>query len=483
MSLSLAKYWSKYWALALVILALAILVIAGLRQPISESVSYPEKPINVFIGFAAGGSQDLAGRALAKELQKILGQPVAVVNQPGAASMVSAHNVANSRPDGYSIWFGSAGTLVLKSELEHTQVDFFENFELLGLTGKVVPAIGVPVDSPFNSIQDIIDAAHAKPGELRWSHNGRGAAFMAMGTSFIEVNDLDVVGVPFQGAKAMRLALFANQVDFGLLSEGDRLMFGEKKMKVLASMRQSREGIVDADLPTLGELGIPFVEIHSPIGMMVPKGTPEHVVTTLRNAIAEAAASEDFQKTMARLYIPYLYMNAGDGTKFVAEIHDNVQQLLPALSAEGNSESVAADSLMAPRAVGLFLLVLLIYQVIVYFRSVKTNKAAGNKTADIETNQSGEAAVENIFDLQLFLRSSGPLLLLLCIYGLFHGWFGYLIATALSGYAVFALFGNRLNKVLLHGSIGAIIFYFLFVNLLNVYDPPGTLLDVSNVFR
>lgn len=459
-------------------MAFAVLIVAGIRQPTSESTRFPEKPIKMFIGFAAGGSQDLAGRALAKELQKILGQPVPVVNQPGAASMVSASTVAGSRPDGYTVWFGSAGTLVLKSELDHTEVDFFEDFELLGLTGKVVPAIGVPIDSPFQSVQDIIDAARETPGDLRWAHNGRGAAFMAMGASFIEANDLDVVGVPFQGAKGMRLALFANQVDFGLVSEGDRLMFGEEKMRVLASMRQSKERVVDLELPTLGELGIPFFKISSPIGLMAPKGMPEHVVTTLRDAVADAAAREDFQETMTRLYTPAQYMDASEGTAFVGQLRENVQQILPVLKSGGDDESAVAGSLMAPRALGLLLVLLIACQIFAYLRSRNGGEAPGRETS----GNDDESTIGDRLDPHLFLRSSGPLLLLLCGYGLLHGWFGYLMATALCGYAVFALFGNRLNTVLLHGSISAVVFYIIFINVLNIYDPPGILLDVSNVF-
>ena len=470
--------FTRFWPLALVVVAFAILVVAGTRSPVAESGSYPEKPIKMIVGFAAGGSQDLAGRALAKELQQILGQPVPVVNQPGAASMLAAYNVAKSRPDGYTIWFGSAGTLVLKSELQQTEVDFFEDFELIGLTGLLVPAIGVPADSPFDSVQDIVDAARERPGELRWSHNGRGAAFMAMGTSFIAASELDVVGVPFQSAKGMQLALFAGQVDFGMLSESDRLRFGDTKMKVLASMRHSRDGALDGDLPALGELDIPFVAIDSPVGAMVPKGTPGHVVRTLREAVAEAVTRDEFRETMIRLYIPVARINPDEGTQLISEIRNNVQTLLPALKPPMNAGSIVPSSLSAPFAIGLFLVVLIAYQGSVHIRSRKDNRAQGKKI-----RRAGEDAIAEGVALQPLLLFSGPLLLLMGGYGVLHGWFGYLIATALTGYAVLALFGNRLNTVLLCGTAGAIVFYFIFVDLLGVHDPPGSLLDVSHLFK
>ena len=102
--------------------------------------------------------------------------------------MIAADRVAKSRPDGYTVWFGSAGTLVTKEALGQAPTSYGEGLKLSGLTGTLVAALGVPIGSPFKSVQDIVDAAKAKPGKLRWSHNGIGAAFMAMGQGFISAN-------------------------------------------------------------------------------------------------------------------------------------------------------------------------------------------------------------------------------------------------------------------------------------------------------
>lgn len=469
---------SKYAPLSLVILAFVALVIAGLSQQAAEPEAYPDKPIKMFVGFAAGGSTDLAGRALASELQNILGQPVPVFNQPGAGSMIAARKVAGSRADGYTIWFGSLGTLMLKSGLNHTSLDFFEDFRLIGLTGKVVPAIGVPTPSPYYAVQDIIEAARARPGELRWAHNGMGAAFAAMGASFVSENDLDIVGVPFQGAKGVRLAIFADQVDFGVVSEGERLMFGEKKVRVLASLRNSREGAVDADLPTIGELGLPFVEIDSPVGVLVPKDTPEHVVARLEEAVAQAAASEAFRSTMARLHIAAINLDSEQGVALATRLRSKVQTLLPVLKSRSGAESVATGPLIAPLAVGGLLAILAVIEAFAFLRARQRGVAPAALSDEVD-----QASATRGTDLQLMFRSAGPLMLIMGVYGLIHGWFGYLIATALCGYAVFALFGNRMNTALVHGSAGAAVLYAIFIGILNIYDPPGTVLDVSHVLR
>ena len=305
--------------------------IAAICLATTAQADYPEKPINMVIGFAAGGGTDLAGRALAVELQDILGQPVVVVNQPGAASMIAAGTVAGARPDGHTVWFGSAGTLATTEVLGQAPTTFGEGLKLAGLSGALVAAIGAPPDSPFTSVQDIIDAARERPGELRWSHNGVGAAFMVMGQGFVTANELDVVGVPFQGADAIRGALTGSQVDFGVLNAGDRLRLGDDQFKVFAAITSSRDEVIDPDLPTLSELGLDFVEVPSPIGVLVPGETPDEVVATLSAAIEEATGRDSFIEAMTNLYIPVRHMGPEEGTAYIETLRANAETLLPSL--------------------------------------------------------------------------------------------------------------------------------------------------------
>ncbi|MDO6732613.1 tripartite tricarboxylate transporter substrate binding protein [Marinovum sp. 2_MG-2023] len=312
---------------SLIVAAVATAAFAGADEARAE---YPEKPINMIIGFAAGGGTDLAGRVLAKELQDAMGQPVVVVNQPGAASMIAAANVAKARPDGYTIWFGSAGTLVTQQELGRTPIGK-DDLTLAGLTGHLVAAIGVPVDSPFQAVGDIVAAAKERPGELRWSHNGVGSAFMAMGQGFVTANGLDVVGVPFQGAANLRQALTAKQVDFGVLNAGDRLRLGDKDFRILGVIAKSRDLVLDDELKTLDEEGVAFIDVPSPIGVYVPADLPEEVVARLSDAIKVATESEGFIEGMENIDIPVTHLGAEDATGYVEEIRKHLQEILPHL--------------------------------------------------------------------------------------------------------------------------------------------------------
>lgn len=307
---------------------LAVVLMMTAAGPVQAE--YPKRPINLIVGFKAGGYTDLAARTLAIELRKVLGKPVVVVNKPGAASIIAARFVAGARPDGYTLWFGSAGTLVLKRELGKSDVDFFEDFKLAGISGQLVPALAVPNDRPYKTIQDIIDAAKAKPGVLRWGHNGRGSAFMAAGVGFIVANGLDVQEVPFSGGKGSRNALFGNQVDFGMCNAADRVKFGTK-MRVLAAFSDTRENVLDTELSTMAEKGIRFIAIDSPVGVLAPKGVPEDIMAKLSDAIDKAVSQPSYKQGMDKLFMPSKYLNQKDGNAYVSKIRKNVREILPHL--------------------------------------------------------------------------------------------------------------------------------------------------------
>ncbi|MGQ7843817.1 Bug family tripartite tricarboxylate transporter substrate binding protein [Granulosicoccus sp. 3-233] len=310
----------------------SLLVALAVSTPLIAA-DYPVKPINLIIGFNAGGGTDLTGRALAAELQDVMGKPVVIVNKPGAASMIAASFVSKSRADGYTLWYGSIGSMILAKELGKSELDVFSDFKQAGTVSRLVPAIAVPVNSPYQSLQDLIDDARKRPGELRWAHNGSGSAFMAAGVGFITANDLDVQAVPFSGSAKTRQALIGEQVDFGVENMNSEVNYGEK-MRILGVLRQSKSDLIDPSVPAAGEEGIDFIGIDSPVGVLAPAGTSDEVMAILSDAIAEAASTEGFRAAMEKLLFPVALVPASDTTAQAESILANVNSILPTLKSE-----------------------------------------------------------------------------------------------------------------------------------------------------
>nr|WP_306266177.1 tripartite tricarboxylate transporter substrate binding protein [Pararhizobium sp. IMCC3301] len=311
------------------ILAGTMIALAGFATA-PALAEYPEKPINLVIGFSAGGGTDLTGRALAVHLRNVLGKPVVVVNKPGAASMIAAKFVADSRPDGYTLWYGSVGTMILARELEKSELGVDTDFVQAGTTTRLVPAIAVPVESPYQTLQDLLDDAKARPGELRWAHGGAGSAFMASGVGFIEANGLEVQAVPFSGTAKARLAIIGGQVDFGIQNMNASMNFGEK-MRILGVLRGSKQELIDKSVPAAGELGIDYIAIDSPVGILAPAGTPEDVLKILASAVAEAETSDAYREAMEKLQFPIAVVPQSETAAQAGAILENVRRILPKL--------------------------------------------------------------------------------------------------------------------------------------------------------
>lgn len=294
---------------------------------------YPEKPITMIIGFKAGGGTDLTGRALAGALSSEIGQPIAVVNQPGAASMIAAKSVADAVADGYTLWYGSLGTMILKKELGQFNLNPVADFEQTGTVSRLVPSIAVGIDSKYGSIQELIEDAKANPGKLRWGHGGVGSAFMASGVGFVQANELDVVAVPFSGSAKSRAGLIAGDIDFAIQNMNSEMKFGDK-VRILGVLRASKDELIDQNVPAMGELGVDFVAIDSPVGILLPKGTPADVVEKLSAAIAVAANNAEYQETLAKLKFPLAIVPQSEGAAQANTIEENIRKILPALKGE-----------------------------------------------------------------------------------------------------------------------------------------------------
>ena len=291
---------------------------------------YPEKPITMVIGFKAGGGTDLTGRALAAALQEELGAQIAVVNQPGAASMIAAANVAKARPDGYTLWYGSIGTMILKNKLGQSELDPMDNFVQLGTATRLVPAIAVSADSKYQTIHELLADAKARPGELRWGHGGAGSAFMASGVGFIEGNGLDVVAVPFSGTAKARQGMIAGTVDFYIENMNIEMKMKDK-IRILGVMRGSKSDLIDQNVPALGDEGVSFIAIDSPVGLLAPLGTPKETADKLAAALVKAANSPAYAEAMAKLKFPVAPVSQADGSDQIVTIRTNVEKILPGL--------------------------------------------------------------------------------------------------------------------------------------------------------
>ncbi len=276
----------------------AATAVMTLTAATSYAADWPKRPINLVVPYKAGGGTDAYARAISAAAKGVLKVPVVVVNKPGSGGLNGANSVVGARPDGYTMMMTSGGSFLLSTMMRDTKIDALESFDFVAQVGQLKTSLMVPANSPFKSVQDVIDTAKSKPGSLRWAHSGRGGFHFVGGLGFLAGNDIEAQDVPFKGGGPTRAALIGEQADFGFLGVQQHKGF-EDKIRALGVNSQERDAIM-SDVPAFGELKVPFAAVSSPVVVFAPKGTPAEIVSAMETALETIAAKPEFAETLEK---------------------------------------------------------------------------------------------------------------------------------------------------------------------------------------
>ncbi len=277
----------------------ALVALMGVLTTGAFAANYPKRPINVIVPYKAGGGVDTYARALAATASKgIVKVPLVVVNKAGSGGLNGAQGVVGAKPDGYTFMLTSGGSFLLSTMTRTTKIDALESFDFVAQVGELTTALMVPVNSPFKTVQDLIDAAKAKPGSLRWAHSGRGGFHNVAGLGFLAKNGIKAQDVPFKGGGPARAALIGAQTDFGFIGIQQLAGF-ESQIRALAVNAAERDSVMK-DVPSFGELNIPFAKISSPVILAAPNGTSPEIIAFLQDAMKKITEEKGFAETLAK---------------------------------------------------------------------------------------------------------------------------------------------------------------------------------------
>lgn len=293
----------------------------------------PRRPINAILPYSAGGGTDALARAAAASAGGILPVPLVIVNKPGSSGITGATEAAAARPDGNTVMVTSAGSFLLTSMLRDTDVNPFDSFDIIAQIGNLTPAVIVPANSPFQSIEGLVEAARANPGSLRWAHNGRGGFHQVAGQSFLNRNALEAQDVPFKGGGPTRAAVIGAQVDFAFVGIQQAAGF-ENELRVLALVAAERDPIRD-DVPTLAELGFDYVAVSSPIVFFAPKGTDPEIVAGMEAALQAITETQQFADLMRERGNVPAFLSGTDTETRLRQMQADTQPVIDVLKSQG----------------------------------------------------------------------------------------------------------------------------------------------------
>lgn len=278
--------------------AVITLAAATVSSSFAQAAKWPTRPINIIVPYKAGGGTDAYARALSAAAKGIFKVPVVVVNKPGSGGLNGAKSAVNARPDGHTFMMTSGGSFLLSTLTRKTDLDALESFNFVAQIGLLQTSLMVPKNSPFKDVGDVIKAAKDKPDSLRWAHSGRGGFHYVGGLGFMQNNGIKVQDVPYKGGGPTRAALIGEQADFGFLGVQQLAGF-EEQLRALAVNSEQRDGIMK-EVPSFGELGVPFAAVSSPVIVFAPKDTSADIVAKMEQALEKIAAKPEFAELLIK---------------------------------------------------------------------------------------------------------------------------------------------------------------------------------------
>ncbi len=306
----------------------------GIAQP-----SFPERgrPITMIIPYPPGGGNDITGRLLVPELERALGTSIVVMNRAGAGSQIGMQQLAEARPDGYTIAYGLwPSTITLYLTPGRTAPFTRDSFAPLAMHIIDPGVLVVPQPRPFQSFADLLAAARARPGVismadagiLGWEHLASSQLQWSLG---IELNQ-----VHYAGGGGVARAILSNEIDATMMTTSFALpLIRDGQVRPLAMLAPQRSAMLP-DVPTMAEAGMALAA-GSARGFVAPAGTPEPILRRLAEALDTAINSEAHRAQLQRIGLAPTFLGRAEFAAYWRSEEDRLRPILQELARRGQN--------------------------------------------------------------------------------------------------------------------------------------------------
>ena len=295
-------------------------LIAALGCGAGAAQDYPNKPIRIMVGFAAGGIADLGARLLADHITRETGQTVVVENRTAAAGTVAGLAVAKAAPDGYTLGLVLSGQLVINPFVQKNMpFDVLKELVPVAAIGEAPQMIAINAEVPAKTLKEFVALAKAKPGSLNYGSAGHGSLPHLSAAEFVRQAGIEMVHVPYKGNAPATADLLAGRIQ--LLSSsigGLRAGLDAGKTRLLLVAAKARLPYIP-DVPTSGEAGIPDYLMTVWLGVVAPTGTPKPVVDRIHALVQGMLKDATMVKRMANAAIDVMPMSQAEFAAFVKD--------------------------------------------------------------------------------------------------------------------------------------------------------------------
>ena len=277
--------------------ALALACGATLAQ---APAAWPSQPLNFVVSQSAGGSIDIAARLIGQRLGNPLGQAVVIDNRAGANGMIAGEAVARAT-DGHTFLMTSPSALTINQHIyKKVPYETLRDFTPVTQTTSISFLLVVNAASPYKSVAELVSAAKAKPGAVRYASAGIGNQSQLAAELLADAAGVDFLHVPYKGEAPAINDLLGGQVDF-IFGTMPALLAQVKAGKLRAlAVGQPQRSAAAPEVPSMAEAGYPAVAVSGWTAIVAPAGTPAPVVKRLQEEVAKVLAQPDVRETLSK---------------------------------------------------------------------------------------------------------------------------------------------------------------------------------------
>jgi tripartite-type tricarboxylate transporter receptor subunit TctC len=275
---------------------LAALAGAWLMAAPAQAQDYPNKPVTIVVGYAAGGGVDFVARLLAEKLADRLKQPVVVENRPSVGAVVASTYVSKAKPDGYTLMMGAPGPIVFNHALNDKLPYGPRDFAPISIMTNSPLVLLVGSNNPARNVQELVAQSRANPDKANYGASS--ASFQLATELFNRRTGAKFMHIPYKGANEAVQAVMAGDVTMTLADSGPAIT-GLQSGRLKALAVTSAERLKDLpNVPTLAELGVDL-KVSLWIGLLAPAGTPADIVKRLHEEMVRIVDMPDVKARIA----------------------------------------------------------------------------------------------------------------------------------------------------------------------------------------
>lgn len=293
--------------------------------------AWPTRPVTLIHPYAPGGPADSLARALARQLEARLKQPIVVDGRGGGGATIGTAAVARAKPDGYTLLLGTSAGHVVTPLMQRIAYDGIGDFRFIAAVASQPNVLVANPSVGANNLQELIALASKEPGRLNYASAGMGGATHLGAEAFAQAAKIKLTHVPYSGAAPALKDLVGGQVQLGMLNlSATRGFIAEGKLKALAYGGNERTSLLPG-VPTMAELGYGNTATATWYTLAAPKDTPDNVVETLRAAVKQAGTDPAYVQALAALGAERMDLSPQETTAFVQRDKVAMTQLLGSL--------------------------------------------------------------------------------------------------------------------------------------------------------